>query len=365
MSRASRGRKSNNRKALPLQLKRVIEVKTLEGGPSKIFLDGVEIQDSRLETTSTLGFPFDLIRLDGELAFDTEVWMNDHLRLVMPSQSTWAESVVKSIESGHNPISERTLPESDDDWRASMKRLRAELANHQGVINHREWERLGRMFALHSLNYKDLKEYLGAVLTEEVFLSEVISQSADPSTRDLHILRIDQKIHNFVASSTALKQQAQSLMDAYQETEFGRRSLSRLEDLESNGAVQFVRGLRNLLAHQSLPFSEQSFTFSTEPQLHHFEVGLSVDELLRWRVWEPAAEAFIRASKERVNILSTVIDVFSLEERHWPWVIKQAAQLNKIHRDWANEIGLEMNWVQSLGRSGRPRREWAETPGPF
>lgn len=365
MANRNQTRKTNSRKARPLRLKRVVEVRTFEGQPSQIYLDGISISGSRLETTSLLGFPFDLIKLDGELSFDTEVWINGHLKLLMPAKTGWTSRVVELMEANLNPLADLEIPKSEEGRLSSIESLRGELALHQGFINHIEWERLGRMYALHSLNYQDLKDYLGNVLTEEIFISEIISQSADPQKREQHLTRIDQKIQNFLASSTSLKLQGLTLMDTYKDTEFGRKFKASMDEMEETGAVQFVRGLRNLQTHQTLLFTEQSWTMTTVPELHHFEIGFSKNELLKFRDWKPAAQALIDGSKDRVNVLTTFIDVFCLEKRQWPWVIAQAAQLNKIHRELANEVGTELAWMQSLGHTGRPRREWARDSGRF
>ena len=355
-------RKASGAKARPLQLKKVFELKTLEGATTRIFLDGELIDGSTLRTTSAIGYPFDLIKLDDNYVFDCEVWVNNALKFIMPSKTPWSERVVNLIEAGENPVSDAVLPEPEDSWKKTLGAVRAELAHHQGLINHLAWERLARMLALHALNYQDLKEYLSEVLTEETFLDEVISQSADPAKREAHLVRIDQKIHNFAASGTALENQAKTLMAPYKGTEFWRRFLESQSSLTSSGAVQFLRDLRSFLAHQGLPFTEQSWSFTTEPRLHRFEIGLSSSELLRNTQWGKVASRYIESSKGRVNILSTIIDAFSLENKHWHWTIRQADQLNKIHRALASEIEVEANWILTLGRQGRPRLAWAQNP---
>lgn len=363
MNNPNTPRLPDDRKARPLHLTRVIEVDIIEGGPNRITLDGERADSSRMNYQSILDFPFDLIYVDGQLSFDTQVWINGNLRFLMPPESLWSTSVADSMVSGMNEDSILLLPTDGNDWRGKLQDLRTELGNHQGSINHIEWDRLFRMSEVHGLNFQDLKTYLSNVLTEEVFLSEIISQSADPSKREQHLARIDQHLHNYVASGDALSEQVNKLMKPYLTTEFGRRFTSKLKDFETEGVISFFRDLRNFLAHQNLPFTEQSFSFTTEPQLHHFSIGISVSELLRNKRWAKESRAYISSAKDKIDILSAVIDAYSLETKLWDWTMKQAYQLNKIHRAIANEIVSEANWVQSSGSQGRPRKTWA-SPTP-
>ena len=353
-------RKPSKQRAAPLKLSTVVDITTITGGGARILLDGRQDDGLAISTNSMLGFPFDQVRVRGEYSFSTEVWVNGNLKFMMPRDSDWSRSVVQAMESGENPNPPFTIPEDANEWRELVDGLRKEMAQHDGAINHELWDRLDRMFWVHSFNFEDLRRFLAVALSEEVFLKEIMNQDADPFLRKQHLTKVDQHIHNFLASGYAMEQQATKLMKAYRSTEFGRRFQAKADELQQDGAVCFARDLRAFLTHQSLPFTQQTLTFTSEPNRHDFSIGLAVDELLLNESWREPSRKFIEKFNTKVEVLGTLTEAFQNEQKLWTWALEQADTLNKIQRTLANEVALELNWVLSQGSKARPRFLWAK-----
>ena len=312
-----------------------------------------------LNVKEVQSLPFTILTVDGKLMFDTEVWMNDEIKYLMPAASKWVTNAIARFESESSQGTVLEIPQEQGARKILLDDLGAQRASNAGAVTHVAWDRLGRMFQAHCLNGEQLKAIFAETLDEEIFITEVISHSADPRAREARLASIDQVVHNFVASGYSLEQQAIILAKNYRGTEFAKRFSRQQENLNSNGSVAFVRDLRAFLQHQTLPYSQQSVSIETNTGSVNTEISISSQELMVNSRWSPNAMVFIETSGVKVDLLAVFTDVFELQKDFWAWALRQANRLNEIDLCVVDELAREFNYIISDGARGRPRLAWA------
>ena len=339
-----------------------MELKVQESEPTQLTIDGKPSSFESLNISADIRLPFDVVKIDGEMSFDTEVWINGDLRHLMPGDTDWARTTIASYEAGNLKAIDLDIPQDESSWREALQRLQHERQQHDGAINHTAWDRIRRMHALYRLNYEDLQQVFEESLSDEVFFTELIASTADAAKRDARLAKIDKVVHNFVQSAYSLEGQLKIVIGPYRNTEFWRRYTEKHETVHATGEVAFALKMREFLTHQTLPYPQLSFSFSGETATSTSLISISIEELSAYTGWGGVAERFIAAAGESVDLFMTLKDSFVLVDELAAWTIRQANVLNKIHRRLVDELILESAWIQTSGRDGRPRFEWALAP---
>ncbi len=351
-------------KPKPLKLGRVLILHVEAGKPTTLSIDGQPQGFGELSINADINWPFDLVKIDGEYSFDTEVWSGDNILHIMPPDSDWARSAVEQFLTAPTDVTHFEIPTDPDQWRARLESLSSERANHVGALNHIAWDRIRRMLAVHDLNFQELNRVFGENLKDEVFLMEIMGTNADPNVREARLTNLEQVIYNFVATGYALEQQSNTIIGAYSGTEFARRFHAKRNDLTSTGEVAFARGLREFLTHQKLPYPHMRWSISDGGESTFSSIGFGHEELNLYDGWDKAARAYMGGFESEVPLFPALVSAFEAEQAFWTWALRQTSVMNRLHRTLADEIAIESNWVLSTGHRERPRRVWAHNT-PF
>jgi len=346
-------------KPKPLKLSRVLVIHIEEGKPATLTLDGKPQKFENFSIRADITWPFDLIMIDGEYSFSTEVWAGENIVHIMPPDTEWARSAVNLFLEGSTAVANFDIPTEPDAWRAKVDALRTERANHEGAINHIAWDRIRRMLAVHELNFQQLRLVFEDNLKDEVFLMELVGMNADPLVRETRLTSLEQGVYNFVATGYALEQQSNTIIGAYSGSEFASRFLAKRNELSSTGEVAFARGLRSFLTHQKLPYPQLRWSMSNEGASTSSSIAFSHDELELYDGWDKAAKEYMRGFDQEVPLFEALVKAFEAEKTFWVWALRQTFALNRLQRTLADEVAIESNWVMSNGHNERPRRTWA------
>lgn len=332
-----------------------------EGAATTLTLNGIQRPFEVFNLKENINLPFVIVELDKVPAFDSEVWINGELKYLMPPDTQWARDAIEFFESEAVENQSFSIPSDQEEWKKLLESLGAERANHSGEINQIAWDRIDRMLLVHVLNAEHFKSAFAETLSEEVFLQELMSQNASPDKRRIRLAKVDQVIHNFLASGYSLEQQALVFTGAYKGTEFARRFSMRFDNLVKTGSVAFARDMRKFLTHQTLPFTQQTFSFTSASKEALFDISVTSSELMRNSQWSEESKVLIADSGEKVNLLEVLNEAFLKQREFWSWALRQAYSLNRIDRIIVGEITEEYNYVLTMGREGRPRQPWARS----
>ncbi len=320
----------------------------------------------RVRWVEGLGMPFVGIYFDGERQFDVELWVNGTLRSVVPTRRPEVEVVYDHIEGIATDDPLPALPPSSSSM-ALRKAVLAEMAAHPGSQAQGSWESLHRMYLVHARNGAELIAILQAPGSDFMLATEMVQNTGPANVRDAVNAEIDQRLHNYVASTASLIDQTRRITERYEGTHFHDEYAARRDAITSSPVVGFVRDLRNFALHHSLPFVGHSVSFQmasdpkTPGMVESFEatIGLSTEALIRWDGWKAAAKEYLRAAGDTVDLLQAVTTHLEAFDEVWVWLFGQRQGLHQIDLIGWGELAQEHDWLLSGGREGRPRRAWA------
>jgi hypothetical protein len=200
-------------------------------------------------------------------------------------------------------------------------------------------------------------EILNAVATEPLLAMELMQNVRPPDVADEINARIDQRLHNYVASAASLIDHSRNLFKHYEGQHVAAEYESRKDGLAAHPVNGFVRNLRNYALHRTLPWLGHNVSFSGAGQDITAVTSLGTDELLAWDGWGAPAKAFLRSAGEDVDLRATVEEHLRLVQDLYEWVFAQFEGLHRADMADLNALREEFNWLLSGGREGRPRSQ--------
>ncbi len=234
---------------------------------------------------------------------------------------------------------------------------------HPGLVAHVRWQALRRTVEVHARNGRELLGLLQRIATDPAVMVELIQNVHAPDVADEINAQIDQRLHNYVASTASLIDHSRNLFKHYEGQHVAAEYESHKDVLAAEPVTGFVRDLRNYALHSSLPWVAHKVSFAggaqggTGPNMAAV-TSLSTAELLAWDRWNAPAKAFLRQAGETVDIRSTIEQHVTLIQALYVWVFAQFKGLHGADIAELNSLSAEFNWTISGGREGRPR------PGP-
>ena len=165
-----------------------------------------------------IGMPFAGVYLSGSPQFDVEVWSNGNLLHRIPSKTPESEAVYDALDSGVQELRPPRPSTFLSERYATLEELRDELHTHPGQIAELLWDGLTRTLAVHRTNAAELQQLLDLLAkSDEVAVEMMQNVRDDPVRRDV-LLRIDQKLHNYVASTKSLVNHGRQVIRKYSGT---------------------------------------------------------------------------------------------------------------------------------------------------
>jgi len=313
--------------------------------------------ESRLRIDDRIEMPFAAIYVDGQRTFDVELWANGNLIQIVPPQTPATEEVYDRIDSADRTDG-LNAPEAPVGNTGDLRReIEREMISHPGAVAALQWKNLRRMASVHRQNASELSAVVHR-LTENVQLAVEMVQNVNPRTvREAVEAELDQRLHNYVSSTTSLIDQTRRLMNGYPCSSIAAAYVDRKDKLVSVPVVGFMRCLRNFVLHRALPFV--GYTLKVTQQDWESQVRLSTKTLREWDGWTALATQYLDQSGEAVDLRSAVDDHISLFDELWSWLFAQYIGLHRLELLAYDELVEEYNWLLSRGTHGRPRRPWA------
>lgn len=342
----------------------MIVVFTVTGGldPS-VEVDGAPLDHRDVRWVDHEEMPFAGVYIAGEPQYDTEVWVDGVLTHVVPPRSDATVEVYERIERSEPQPPLGPFPLSPDQASTAREAVEREMAAHPGRRAHDEWEGLRRMATVHTRNASEFLGVLNALGEDPVLAMEMVQNVRPPEVRDAVTGEIDQRLHNYVASTVSLIDQTRRLMDRYSNSSMRAEYERRKNDVIAKPVVGFVGDLRNYALHRALPVIDHSVSFTANREFRS-QVQLSTSALYHWDGWKSVAKCYLEDAGEAVELREAVTDHVAVIEETWEWVFAQHRGLHRADIVGCNELVNEYNWLLSGGAQGRPRRTWAMLAAP-
>lgn len=328
-----------------------------KAGAGKIKINGVPSGDSELRVEVEVGMPFARVTLDGEVQFDLEVWVGRELRAVVPPRSDWSVEALRRMESSHSEESQA----SDDV--PDVTEVRRQIDRLPDAAVYDRWLALGRLWAVHEANQHDILIVLESLAESPDLAIEMVQNAHPPVVRERVQLDLDQRLHNFLASGYAMRDQGNKIVTFHPRSSVGTRLQEQLRASYQVGEIAFLNGLRHFATHHALPFMGHTVHFSGN-HLGEFKSSthLSTVELLRWSGWGAVARDFLESANQDVDLLTTIQVARDFESQVWTWLLRQGNRLMALHQVEMGELAAEHDWSLTNGRPGRPRQGWKIRP---
>lgn len=301
------------------------------------------------------GLPFTGVYVDGQRQYDLEIWIDGNLRHRVPAQSARADLVYDAIESWQHPQQPLARPPFDEGAVPSLDSLRDEIREHPGQEAFLRWEGLHRSVDVHDGNAKELGSLLAVISNSEDIAIEMFQNTRPPDARREIEARIDQRLHNYVSSSSSLIDHTRRLFNDYKGSELAREFETRKQVVAASAPAAFVRDLRNYTTHRELPFIGHTVSFGEQMQSVATEIELSAQELLKWDGWKQQSREFLLSASEPIRLREVVREHVRVVRDLYTWVLQQFEPLHRQELADLGELRDEFNWVLSGGKEGWPR----------
>lgn len=330
---------------------------------SRFLVDGVQpAEPFGFEWTDQVGQPFAAIYVDRVRQYDVEVWTDGDLRHRVPPHSDLVDEVYAAIEArAANPhrVETASQPPPDEEEAAFSSRLevlRREIAANSGQICEFRWKGLRRSLDVHNRNSSELGGLIDAVGSSSEVGVEMFQNVRTPTVRLEVQARLDQRLHNYVASTASLIDHTRRVMSKYPDSHFLGEYERRRSTISDSPSARFIRDLRNYTTHRELPFVGHtvSIGMNGEPTTTRFE--LSVQVLSQWDKWSSPARALLDRAGETVGLREVLHEHVTLLRDLYDWIFRQIKVLHRYEFCLLEELRLEHDWILSAGAEGRPRR---------
>jgi hypothetical protein len=282
---------------------------------------------------------------------------------IVPEAGERTDAVYDRIE-GVAPAEPEATPAFPTEQAPRLRReVETERKAHPMLKVHLDWEGLRRMVSVHVRNGGELLQVLSAIGTDFELAMELVQNVRPPDVRDAVQAELDQRLHNYVASTSSLVDQTRRVVERYEGTWFAKEYTKRKETITGTPVVGFVRDLRNYALHRALPFLGHSLSFAgAEVENFESQVQLSTAALSAWDGWKAPAKAYLAQCGDAVDLHEAIAAHMAIYEEMWRWILDQHRGLHRTDVCGYNELIMESNWYLSAGREGRPRRAWALLP---
>jgi hypothetical protein len=340
-----------------------------DGKAAMVTVDGAPLA-GRFRTVDHVDMPFAAVYVDDEPQYDLEVWTAGNLVHRIPPRGPATEAIYERM-ARMNPQARDTQSQttpmtlSGDEAQERREAVRRELSGQRGQLANYEWTALGRMVAVHRKNAGELLSVLNRLGSDVMLAMEMVQNARPRVVGDAVELEIDQRLHNYVASTSSLIDQTRRLVQRYEGTSVAREYERRKDEVIKTSVVAFIRDLRNYAQHRTLPFLGHTMSMNNEEQSFTSEVQLSTAELRAWDKWSAAAREYLDANSDHINLQAAITGHAAIFDRTWTWLFAQYQGIHRTDMAASNELILEYNWYLSGGAEGRPRREWAVIDFPY
>jgi hypothetical protein len=220
--------------------------------------------------------------------------------------------------------------------------LEEKLRLHPGAIHVQRREELVRGVSVWSRNTKALMRHLRLAETNENLQEELAQNVYAPTVRDEYFAKLDQQLHNTLASAISLVEQTRPFMADYKGTVLhdGFRSLTK--QLMDKPANEFLRRFRNYLVHYGMaPFVVTSSTKDGKKMIT--SLIIDAERLLEWSGWTAGPYAFLQSQTKGIN-LADIVHKYAVEMNDlYEWLITQLDNHHKADIARANELIIERN----------------------
>ena len=226
---------------------------------------------------------------------------------------------------------------------AAIEGLRERIKLHEGTLFVQRRKELARGVAVWGSNTKELMRHIRLAETNEQLQMELMQNLHDPAVRDRYMAKLDQKLHNALASVVSLVDQTRPFLARYEEDSplrvgFAERSVIVMDV----PAAKFLRRFRNYLVHYGVAplMTTIKFSGSDSPST---EVKLDSQVLLEWKDWTAAPRQYLIDHPEGVQ-LGTIVHEYSLAMNAlYEWLIRELADLHQDELDEVNGLIADQN----------------------
>jgi hypothetical protein len=316
--------------------------------------DGVDFR-----TVDDEKMPFTAIYLGGERQYDFEFWINGTLASCVPARSSSVEAIYERIESSLTADDDSGVGAPPSDPTAALDDLKHEMAAHPGRQAHMDWMGLRRMATVHNKNGREILGILNSLNSDINVALEMVQNVRPPDVREAVGAELDQRLHNYVASTASLIDQTRRVMERYVGMSVAGEYEKRKAVVVGMPVVGFIRDLRNFAMHRSLPFMGHSVSWTRNNEEFTAKVQLDTASLRDWDGWKSVAQTFLDQAGETIDLRLAVEEHVTIIEEMWAWVFAQYRGLHRADVLSYNELINEYNWLLTRGGRGRPRRRWA------
>ena len=341
----------------------IIAIKTQGVAVPEVTLNGKPLEHDKLDIQDSLGAPFARLYNNGVRQFDCEVWVDETLRFLIPRDSPWARAAHQQMEAPSPTVPAGAPPAAiDHSLRPHLDPVLAEMKQHAGSEIIRSWQALHAMWAVYELNAADVLALIHSIADDPMLAMEMVQNVRPPLVREQLTAQIDQKLHNYIASSASLIDQTRRLTDRFVTARVRDAYDRRRNALAADGGNAFLRDLRNYALHYSIPFTAHTVSFNAgEPELS-YKVELSTSMLQEWDGWKAPAKKFLAEVGAAVELRQVIAQHFHAYSDLWTWLFDQEAALTRLAVVAHDELAKEHDWILTGGAAGSPRRAWAIAP---
>jgi hypothetical protein len=193
--------------------------------------------------------------------------------------------------------------------RAAIEALEARIAVDPGACFVRRREELARGVAVWGSNTKELIRHIRLGESNETLQIELIQNLHGTEVRDRYFAKLDQKLHNTLASAVTLVEQTRPFLSHYE---------------EDSAVVVGFDGLKTAI------------TLDASALLESFD-------------WGAVPRQYLLNNPDGVK-LGTIVHEYSLAmNNQYEWLIREVAPLHDSEIDEANKLITERNLLLSMG----------------
>lgn len=282
----------------------------------------------------------------------------------VPPKGELVEAIYQAIDDGENFAAaiapadrlDAAVDSDTSNYARNLAAIREEISEDPGHASEVRWGGLRRSLAVHDRNSRDLGSLLDAVATSDEIGIEMFQNTRPPVVREEVEALLDQRLHNYVASTASLIDHTRRLMSRYEDSHFLQEYERRRAPISDSPAARFIRDLRNFTTHRELPFVgfTVSLGLADNPTTTEFE--LNVELLLKWDRWSAPSRKLLNESGKTVALRDVLKEHVRLLSALYTWVFEQAECLHRYEYWLLEELKLEHDWILSGGQEGRPRK---------
>lgn len=139
-------------------------------------------------------------------------------------------------------------------------------------------------------NYAELMDIVEAVKIE------------NPKELSLYSRKINQAIHNFVASIGTCIERERQFKNKYFDDTLTEESRQKINEIFSAPECKFADNLRNFILHYMLP--QICWVFETDGSIKN--ILFQKDIFLKYNSWDEQAKIFIKSSADTVDVIKSI-----------------------------------------------------------